>query len=212
MTFLIETLLLGLVNLSLHKSRSLLTALGIIFGVAAVITMVAIGEGNKQKALSDIRELGANNVIVRSVKPPSDSSNSGSSARQVLIDYGIKRKDIRRIKETIDGIERIVNLKRVGSSVTNLKRKVSAEVFGTTSELAQVTRLQIARGRYLTDADQMKSVNNVAVIGNSVAQRLFALEDPLGKSIRIDQQSFTIVGILKPVGLAAGAGTRAGRA
>lgn len=206
MTFLIETLLLGLVNLSLHKSRSLLTALGIIFGVAAVITMVAIGEGNKQKALADIRELGARNVIVRSVKPPSDA-NSGSSARQVLIDYGIKRKDIQRIKETINGIERIVSLKRVGSTVSRRKYKVAAEVFGTTSELAQVTRLQVARGRYLTDADQIKSVNNVAVLGASVAERLFPLQDPLGKTVNIDQQAFKVVGILKPVGLAAGAGT-----
>ncbi|MFG0248518.1 MAG: ABC transporter permease, partial [Phycisphaeraceae bacterium JB051] len=207
MTFLIETLLLGLVNLSLHKSRSLLTALGIIFGVAAVITMVAIGEGNKQKALADIRELGARNVIVRSVKPPSDANNSGSSSSQVLIQYGITRKDIRRLEQTIDGIERIVNLKRVGSKVTTPKHKVAAEVFGTTAELAKVTRLQIARGRYLTEADQHQSTNNIAVIGDAVAKRLFRLEDPLGKTINIDNQGFVVVGILKPVGLAAGAGT-----
>jgi putative ABC transport system permease protein len=206
MTFLIETLLLGLVNLSLHKSRSLLTALGIIFGVAAVITMVAIGEGNKQKALADIRELGARNVIVRSVKPPSDATRSGSSS-QVLIDYGIRRKDIRRIESTIAGIERIVSLKRVGSNVTSYKRKVAAEIFGTTSELAQVTRLRVARGRYLSDADQLKSANNVAVLGAAVAERLFPLQDPLDKLINIDQQSFKVVGILRPVGLAAGAGT-----
>ncbi|MAX26521.1 MAG: hypothetical protein CMJ19_18665 [Phycisphaeraceae bacterium] len=207
MTFLIETLLLGLVNLSLHKSRSLLTALGIIFGVAAVITMVAIGEGNKQKALADIRELGARNVIVRSVKPPSDASNSGSSSSQVLIQYGITRKDIRRLEQTIDGIERIVNLKRVGSKVTTPKHKVAAEVFGTTAELARVTRLQVARGRYLTEADEHQSTNNIAVIGDAVAKRLFRLEDPLGKTFNIDNQGFVVVGILKPVGLAAGAGT-----
>lgn len=207
MTFLIETLILGLVNLSLHKSRSLLTALGIIFGVAAVITMVAIGEGNKQKALADISELGARNVIVRSVKPASDSNAGGSSSRQVLVNYGIRRKDIRRIKETIHGIERIVSLKRVGTRVTLGKYKVAAEVFGTTSELAEVTKLRLARGRYLTDADQIMVTNNVAVLGDAVASRLFPLHDPIGKIIHIDRQPFTVVGILRPVGLAAGAGT-----
>lgn len=205
-SFLTETLILGLVNLSLHKSRSLLTALGIIFGVAAVITMVAIGEGNKQKALSDIRELGARNVILRSVKPASDAS-SGSSSRQILKTYGITRKDIRRVESTIGGIERVVSLKQVGAKVIFGKHKVAAEVFGTTSNLAQVTKLRVARGRYLTDADQQMSINNVAVIGDAVAQRLFPLLDPLDQIIQVEGQPFTVVGVLHPVGLAAGAGT-----
>ncbi|MBL4700418.1 MAG: ABC transporter permease, partial [Phycisphaeraceae bacterium] len=201
-----ETLILGLVNLSLHKSRSLLTALGIIFGVAAVITMVAIGEGNKQKALSDIRELGARNVIIRSVKPASDAS-SGSSAGQVLKAYGITRKDIRRLESTISGIDRVVSLKQVGAKVIFGKYKVAAEIFGTTSDLAQVTKLRVARGRYLTDADQEMIINNVAVIGDAVARRLFPLLDPLGQIVQIEGQPFTVVGVLHPVGLAAGAGT-----
>ena len=66
--FLLETFLLGLKNLRLHKLRSLLTALGIIFGVAAVIIMVAIGEGTKQAALEQIQQLGANNILVRSIR------------------------------------------------------------------------------------------------------------------------------------------------
>ena len=70
MTFLLETFRLGLANLMLHKLRSLLTALGIIIGVGAVVAIAAYGEGSKQAALADIKELGANNIILRSVKPP----------------------------------------------------------------------------------------------------------------------------------------------
>jgi len=70
LNFLYETFRLGLKNLRLHKLRSLLTALGIIFGVAAVIIMVAIGEGTKRAALEQVEQLGARNILVRSVKPP----------------------------------------------------------------------------------------------------------------------------------------------
>ena len=85
-TFLIETFILGLKNLRLHKLRSLLTALGIIFGVAAVIIMVAIGEGTKQAALEQIRQLGATNILLRSTEPP--ESNDASSRSQRILRLG----------------------------------------------------------------------------------------------------------------------------
>ena len=84
MNFLLETLRLGLANLLLHKLRSLLTALGIIFGVSAVIVMVAIGEGNKQRALADIQQLGARNIILNSVKPPDDQSGAATSNSRMI--------------------------------------------------------------------------------------------------------------------------------
>src|SRR5438552_17576559 len=94
--FLIETFLLGLKNLRLHKLRSLLTALGIIFGVAAVIIMVAIGEGTKQSALEQLRQLGADNILVRSVEPP--ETNDASSHQQRGLTYGLTRPDFTRLK------------------------------------------------------------------------------------------------------------------
>src|SRR3954470_17276583 len=94
--FLLETFLLGLKNLRLHKLRSLLTALGIIFGVAAVIIMVAIGEGTKQAAVEQMEQLGANTILVRSVKPA--ESNDASQKTQRVLDYGIKRHDVERLK------------------------------------------------------------------------------------------------------------------
>lgn len=77
LNFLLETFRLGVKNLRLHKLRSLLTALGIILGVAAVIVMVAIGEGTKQAALEQIQQLGARNILVRSIKPPESNEASG---------------------------------------------------------------------------------------------------------------------------------------
>jgi len=205
-TFFLETLRLGLTNLWLHKLRSLLTALGIIFGVAAVIAMVAIGEGNKQKALADIRQLGVTNIILRSVQPPQGESMAEGSER--LTQYGLKRLDLRRVEQTVGPVEQIVPLKQVGSQVYRGVKQVPAAVFGTTPELRAVMSLRLARPdrhRYLTSED-MSAAENVAVIGAAVAERLFPLEDPLGKRFMIDSQPFEVVGVLRRVGLAGGAG------
>jgi len=203
-TFILETFRLGLRNLMLHKLRSLLTALGIIFGVSAVITMVAIGEGNKLKALAQIEQLGARNIILRSIKPPEPSSDAGGQQR--MIDYGLRRRDLSRIRETVSPVVRAVSLKQVGSQVSNGQLLAPGIVFGTTPDLPDVTRLRVARGRYLDDED-LRKVANVAIIGASVAERLFPLSDPLEGHLRVDNQLFEVVGVLTPVGLAGGAGT-----
>src|SRR2546423_14437638 len=96
LNFLVETFVLGLKNLRLHKLRSLLTALGIIFGVAAVIIMVAIGEGSKQAALQQLQQLGARNIVVRSIKPAESSEATAKSTR--VLYYGLKRDDLARLR------------------------------------------------------------------------------------------------------------------
>src|SRR5215213_5705524 len=96
LNFLRETFLLGLKNLRLHKLRSLLTALGIIFGVAAVIIMVAIGEGAKQSAMEQIRQLGATNILLRSTEPP--ESNDASSRSQRVLRFGLTATDFLRLQ------------------------------------------------------------------------------------------------------------------
>src|SRR4051794_29545534 len=96
MRFLAETFLLGLKNLRLHKLRSLLTALGIILGVAAVIAMVAIGEGAKKAAMEQMEAMGSNNIVVRGVKPA--ESNDASEKTQKVLQYGIKRSDLLRLQ------------------------------------------------------------------------------------------------------------------
>src|ERR1041384_2079701 len=94
--FFVEMFVMGVRNLRLHKLRSLLTARGISFGVAAVIIMVAIGEGTKQEALRQLRQLGAKNILVRSVKPP-ESSSAGAKQQRMAI-FGLKRLDMERLR------------------------------------------------------------------------------------------------------------------
>lgn len=204
MTFLLETLRVGLANLLLHKLRSFLTVLGIICGVAAVIAMVAIGEGNKRKALADIRELGAINVIVRSVRPP--ESSAVSDTRRRVLSFGITRRDVRRVEQTVQGVDRLVPLKQVGTRVVNGRYQSTASVMGTLAALVEVTNQRVRRGRYLSDEDE-GSGQNVAVLGDAVARRLFPLSDPLEGEVRINEQRFKVVGVLRPVGYGGGSGS-----
>src|SRR5436309_1945791 len=113
LNFLLETIRLGLKNLRLHKLRSLLTALGIIIGVLAVIVMVAIGEGAKKEAMEQLRQLGARNILVRSVRPP--ESSEASSRTQRVLDYGLRRADLARLSDNaadgnLPGVEVVVPL------------------------------------------------------------------------------------------------------
>ncbi|MHC4415886.1 MAG: ABC transporter permease [Planctomycetota bacterium] len=206
MNFFLETIRLGLKNLRLHLLRSVLTSLGIILGVAAVIVMVSIGEGNKQVALRDIQALGATNIIVRSSRPP-EAASFASEERSFIARYGITREDLRRLRFSLRDAAYVVPLKSVGSEISFRSHRLPSQVFGTTPNLLRVANLRLEpRGRYITPED-LEERAPVAVIGSEVAQKFFRLQDPLGATFRIDQQVFRVVGILKPVGLAGGAGS-----
>ncbi|MBL0926062.1 MAG: ABC transporter permease [Phycisphaerales bacterium] len=207
MTFLLETVKLGLTNLRLHVLRSVLTALGIIFGVAAVITMVSIGEGSKRAALDQIEALGARNIIVRSVKPADSGQAGGGGGRGggFVVRYGITRGTLAVIEDRFPDATAIVPLKAVGDQVIRGSSRRVSQAFGTTPDLQRVAKLRVQRGRYLTERD-MEERAAVAVIGSEVASSLFPGEDPIDQTFRISRQVFTVVGVLQPVGLAGGAG------
>ncbi|MBL8962567.1 MAG: ABC transporter permease [Phycisphaeraceae bacterium] len=206
MAFLIEIIRLGLSNLRLHKIRAFLTTLGIILGVAAVITMVSLGEGAKQDALTKIERLGAKNIIIRSQKPAEQQAQSSGQQRQSWISrYGITRDDLDVIQQNFPDAEHIVPLKEIGSQILREDKRKISQAYGTTPELLRVANLRIGRGRYLTPADMAESAT-VCVIGAEVAKEFFPLEDPIGQSLRIDSKPFTVVGVLAPIGLSGGAG------
>ncbi|MEE2908328.1 MAG: ABC transporter permease [Planctomycetota bacterium] len=205
MNFLLETLRLGLTNLRLHMLRSTLTSLGIILGVAAVILMVAIGEGNKNAAIRDIQALGARNIIIRSQRPP-ESGNIGTERRSFAVKYGLEDADLARIKTFISNAETIVPVKSVGSEVSFGARRVTSQTYGTLPELKHALNIAVQPGgRYLVPAD-IDQRSRVAVIGNSIADQFFPLHNPIGQQIRIDDRVVTVVGVLKPIGLSGGAG------
>ncbi|OHB85481.1 MAG: ABC transporter substrate-binding protein [Planctomycetes bacterium RBG_16_64_12] len=199
--FWLRTWQLGVKSLFLHPLRSLLTVLGIFIGVASVIWLLAIGEGISQKAQEQIAGLGANNIIVRSIKPPSEVT-AGS---QGDIAYGITRADFERLTETIPTIERALPIREVRRRFSYAGRNVDGRLVGCTPEYAEVTRLEVDRGHFISDAE-LHDKKNHCVLAAGTAEQLFPFEDPLGRAIHVEQQYYVVVGVMKPRSPSAGIG------
>ncbi|QDV20277.1 Macrolide export ATP-binding/permease protein MacB [Gimesia panareensis] len=194
MTRIIRIVRLAMKSLLLHKLRSGLTMLGIVFGVFSVIAMLAIGEGASAQAQKQVLELGATNVIVRSIKPPDEVAQTSSSAR--VLQYGLLRSDYKVLTETLPTIISAAPIREIDREVRFLKEAMNARVVGCTADYMEMNHLDLAGGRFLTASDQNKLLN-VAVVANEVANKLFKYEDPLGQSIRIGPMFYTVVGVTK---------------
>lgn len=189
---------LALKSLLLHKLRSGLTMLGIVFGVFSVIAMLAIGEGASAQAQAQVRQLGATNIIVLSIKPPEDStSNARSSGRgPSILAYGLLRADYRLLAETIPTITSTIAIREIQSEVRYLQNTLNARVVATSTGYMEMNHLELSAGRFLTDQDE-RDMANVAVIGADVAQRLFPYESPVGQTILLRSFRFTVVGVTR---------------
>ncbi len=189
----LHTLQLGVKSLLLHPMRSLLTVLGIFIGVASVIWLLAIGEGISIKAQEQIQGLGADNVIVRSWKPPSEVT----SISRGPVPYGVTRADYERLTSTIPSIARALPIRELRRRFHFRGRTLDGRLVGCTPEYAQVTQLFVDRGHFITDAD-VRQKNNVCVLAAETANILFPFENPLGRSIRVEEAYYVVVGVMKP--------------
>ena len=138
-----ELIALGVRALRAHKLRSFLTALGMIFGVGAVICMLAIGEGASAEQLESIRLLGSENIIIRSIEPP--QSDQATQARTYVQKYGIKQEDIDRIND-LPFVEQMVRMRDVASEITYRARRFDGTVLGSTENFFEVVNVTVARG------------------------------------------------------------------
>ncbi len=194
MTFAwLRTWQLGVKSLLLHPLRSLLTVLGIFIGVASVIWLLAIGEGISREAQKQIEGLGANNIIVRTVKPPSEVTEG----MRGLLPYGITRDDYERLTETIPTIQRAIPIRELRRRFGYAGRLIDGRLVGCTPEYAEVTRLEVQRGRFISDAE-LRAKKNHCVLAAATAERLFPFEDPIGRSIHIEDSYYIVVGVMKP--------------
>ena len=193
---------LGLKSLLLHKLRSGLAVLGIVIGIAAMIAMVTIGEGSKQEALDQIKRLGATNIIVVSKKPPEDSSTQ--TRRIMVLEYGLTGEDLDRLV-AVPTIWRALPMRVFPYEIRYLAHKFPGRVVGTIPMYAEINRLKLTRGRFLSDLDQ-DFFQNVAVLGSHIVEVLFGFEDPLGRSVKMNNHYYRVVGVMAPRTPTAGAG------
>jgi putative ABC transport system permease protein len=185
-----RTLVLALRSLWLHKLRSMLSVLGIIIGTAAVISLLSFGEGSMQDALEDIKRLGATNIMIRSVKPPTDVS---TQTRTFVARYGITQEDY-DLFATIPTIIRVVPMRIFSKPVYHDKEMWNCRIVATTPQYTEINRIEIVAGRFLVDRDS-EIRQNLCVLGSTTAAKLFPYTSPIEQTILIDKFSYLVVGV-----------------
>ena len=188
-----RTAKLGLKSLWMHKLRSSLTTLGIIFGVSSVIAMLAIGEGASQEAQAQIARLGSQNIIIKTIKPPEEQGVSGQD--QSMREYGLTYSDAERFRNSIPNVEVIVPSRLIQQQAWYRNRKVAIEIIGTVPWYPEITPASIQMGRFLTSID-LHHKQSVCVIDEQVVTELFLFDDPLGQDIKLQSDYYRVVGVV----------------
>jgi putative ABC transport system permease protein len=194
----LRTIQLGIKSLLLHKMRSMLTMLGMIFGVCSVIAMLAIGEGASYEAQQAIKKLGSNNVILRSVKPAEDTRASGAQ-RSFAVDYGLTFRDAGSIQTTVPGVKRVLPMRIIRDDVRFNQNSVPSQIIGTHPFYAEITGLEVVKGRFLTETDETH-MENVCAMTVGLAERLFPYQDPLTEEVKVGADYYQVVGLLREKG------------
>ena len=185
---------LGLDNLRAHKLRSLLTMLGMIFGVAAVVAMLSIGAGAQQEVMAFIEQLGVRNLIVEA----RESSDYQALQKIRKISPGLTFQDFRVIKANLEGISASTARKRF--TPTKMLPRPQSDVpviYGVSPEYATIANLHVVSGRFF-DERETEAGSPVAVLGEGAAASVFGAEDPIGRYVKVNDQWFQVIGIAGP--------------
>ena len=189
-----STFKISLRSLKVNKMRSILTSLGIIIGVSAVIIMLSIGEGAKQRINKDIASMGSNLLMVLSGSTTSSGVRMGSGTQPTLT-----------IKDAEAMLKHCPSVLEVAPTVSQVQQLVysnqnwSTTVNGITPGFMPIRMWEVESGRGITE-DDLKNTTKVAVLGTTVTTNLFGDMDPVNKTIRIGGMPFKVIGILKPKG------------
>lgn len=192
--FVFELLREAFRNLGRHKLRSLLTTLGIIFGVASVLAMVAIGEGARRAILAQIQQLGVKNIIINAVKPP-DEQNVQKEQTSFMLNYGLTFRDAEQLRKTIPMIEEVLPVHDVEKWIWFKSRRLAGKIRGVTPNYFARLHLDPFLGRKLEPLDETER-RRVCVIRSSLLREARYVGDPLKLDLKIGSLYFRVVGVL----------------
>ena len=195
----IRNVRLGIKNLMLHKLRSLLTVLGVVFGVGSVIAMLAVGEGASMEAMDQIRKLGSNNIILAARKPIEDEQ--ANTSRSFMSVYGLLYDDDARIRQTLPSVVKTVPAKVVQKEARLGERALDLRVVGTTPDWFELVDRVMLAGRPLGWLD-VRSGAAVCLLTEHGARRLLATEHVVGQSLVIGGNAFEVIGVVRTAGSA----------
>jgi putative ABC transport system permease protein len=190
-----ESIITSLRALVSNKLRALLTMLGIIIGVAAVITMIAIGEGAQKAVIDRIQALGSNLLFIS----PGAQRGGGVVVIQFGTSQRLMNKDADAVVQRASSVEAVVPEFSRNAQVKFENRNWNTRIVGTIPEYEWVRNFKTVEGRYFTHSEE-KAASKVCLLGQTVVDHLFPNQDPIGQTIRIAGQSFTVLGILESKG------------
>lgn len=188
-----KVLEVSLGSLGAHKLRTFLTMLGVIIGVAAVVSMLSIGEGAKEEVLEQISILGINNIIVNARIPEETPSDERGLQRSP----GLSLVDGENIAEFKDLVSNVVPQRyEPYTSVYNGSQEAKVRVVSTTPEFRYSSSINVESGRFITESDNIQ-FQQVCVLGSKAKRQLFAFEVPIGQSVKIGDLDFTVIGVMQ---------------
>ncbi len=179
-------------SLLLHRLRSLLSTLGILFGVVAVVAMLSIGEGAKRETIEQIEQLGINNIIIRQIDQSEEQRLKAAQKRS----RGLTLQDAEAIKKNIAPISWVAPIKVVEAEIIGTPKEMAPEMLAVSPDYAALKAMEMASGRFISDRDCGRK-ELVCVLGADVASSL-GKEGHVGQSIRIEGLQFQIVGVVQP--------------
>src|SRR5437867_5340213 len=191
-----EAFQIGLDSVLAHKLRSVLTMLGVVFGVAAVISMLSIGEGARRSAIEQIKLLGTNNIRIRQLKLTGAQAELAEKSSSDGLTYG----DALVIASNLPNIQGVSPLRFIDGEITRGSKESTGRVIGADDRYDEVTNFRPAEGRFITQLD-VKEAKRVCVIGSEVRKELFGHGDPINRRLMVDDTWFTVVGLMetKPI-------------
>ncbi len=193
---LLRNIQLGIKSLLLHKLRSLLTMLGVVFGVSSVVAMLAVGQGANQQAMEQIRKLGATNIILRSKKPEAQKQKQMNQQGALTLSYGLTYADLRRIRGSYPAVEQVAPAKIAKKKARFHDVAQDVRAIGTTPSWFRLVQRDLRAGRVLTSLDQERKAA-VCVLTEHLARRLFGRHRALGQAVVIGGEPYRVVGIVE---------------
>ncbi|MGH7494303.1 MAG: ABC transporter permease [bacterium] len=187
-----ESLRIGVKNIAVHKLRSLLTTLGVIFGVGAVVAMLSIGEGAKREAIEQIKLLGTNNIRINHLKLTGEHAEEAEKNAS----NGLSYLDGQLMRANLPNVTGVTPLKFVEIEVTQGNKESSGRVVGTDETYEWVTNFHPSEGRFITPLD-VQEAKRVCAIGTEIRSELFGYRNPIGRRIEIGDSWFTVVGVME---------------
>ena len=182
-----------------NRLRSVLTALGIIFGVAAVIAMLAIGNGAQQEIIEQMKLVGVNNIVIRPVKEQTEENiaeGSTEAEEKSKFSPGLSVLDAEAINEVIPGINKMSPEIILDTYIINNGIRRSAKLVGVNPTYFQIFNFELERGEMFSE-NHMKKGEPVCIIGKSIKAKFFPTEDPIGKYLKCGNNWVKVIGILK---------------